>query len=102
MRLALRERVHEEGHGRDVHAVDEAALDQDLGRPLVNELAGHARQVRRNDRGPAELVEVRVGGSPYHDPADPPAEWDPSLLLGAPGPHVATVATAAASATAQA
>ena len=61
---ALCESMHEERHGRDVNAVDEAALDEDLGLVLVHELVGHARQARRNDHGLAELVEVRVNDGP--------------------------------------
>jgi hypothetical protein len=43
---ALCESMHEERHGRDRLSVDEAALDQDLGRPFVHELSGHASQAR--------------------------------------------------------
>ena len=94
---ALRQRVHQERHRRDLHAVDEAALYEDLGRPLVNVLACHSSQARGDECRLTELGHVGVGHGPEHDLPDPTLEREPRLHLRSPGAEAADVAAAAAS-----
>ena len=91
---ALRQRVHQERHGRGLHAVDEAALDEDLRRPLVNVFACHPSQAASNECRLTELAHVSVSDGPKHDLSDPSLEREPGLHLRSPGAKVAHVAAA--------